>query len=85
MEIGIYNSKHSHKVKDFVLSILEDEFGHKGVERPDLVDINGFYKTGGGNFWIACKDGEIVGTVGLNIYKKIGYLKRMIISKEYRG
>lgn len=34
-----YSNKYKSTVKDFIISILEGEFGHYNVERPDLDSI----------------------------------------------
>lgn len=85
MRIQIYTNKYKDPTKAFILSILEDEFKHLNVTRPDLDNISNFYQVEGGNFWLAINNGEIIGTIGLKNYQGKAYMKRMAVSKNYRG
>lgn len=86
ISITRYEALYKQEVKNFLISILEGEFGHYNVERPDLGNIAAYYQTDLGNFWVAIKDNKIIGTIGLKDYKDgIGYLQRMSVSKEFRG
>jgi len=54
--------------------------------QPDLLDIETNYHQGGGNFWGAKIDGELVGTIALiNTGHNAGALRKMFVKKEYRG
>lgn len=81
-----FTSEYALTAKNFLLSILEDEFGHTNVPRPDLDNIEKYYQSGQGNFWLALIHHEVVGTVGLKDYGSgVGFIQRMSILKELRG
>lgn len=85
-EIMEFDPKFSNQAKSFILGILEDEFNLRGIERPDLDDIKSAYQTGKGNFWVAIENGRVIGTIALlDCGDNRGYLKRMYVSREYRG
>ena len=85
-QITEYSDAMSQEVVSFILSILEGEFGHFGIDRPDLKDIPGYYQNKNGNFWLAKSDGKIIGTIGLiNHGSGRGYIKRMAVATEHRG
>ncbi len=71
-----------------ILPIQREEFGFSitAEDQPDLSVIPDFYQTGEGGFWVAEKEGVIVGTIGL---KDIGNgqatLRKMFVSAEARG
>jgi N-acetylglutamate synthase-like GNAT family acetyltransferase len=71
-----------------ILRIQSEEFG-LGItadHQPDLAVIPDFYQTGHGQFWVAVRDGVVVGTLGL---KDIGNgqaaLRKMFVAAEVRG
>lgn len=79
---------HQAGVIDVILSIQRDEFGVPITveDQPDLLDIPGFYQQGGGNFWVALEDGEVVGTIALrDIGNHQGALRKMFVKPAYRG
>lgn len=81
-----YNDEYKSSTKEFILGILDGEFGLGSTKRPDLDDIRGFYQKNKGNFWIALEGGEVVGSVAIKDYGKgRAYLKRMYVSREQRG
>ena len=80
-----FNHRYNQEAKDLILRILEGEFSHYDIERPDLNDISNYYQVDKGNFWIALDKDRLVGTVGLKEYDGIAYIKRMIVHKGYRG
>src|SRR6185503_6039190 len=55
-------------VKDCILTIQQREFGFPITweDQPDLHDIAGWYRAGGGDFWVAKDEaGRVVGMIGL--------------------
>lgn len=86
--IAGYEDKYRSSVLDLILNIQRGEFGMEitAEDQPDLADINGFYKTGNGNFWVALEDDEVGGTIAL---KDIGNaqiaLRKMFVAREWRG
>ncbi len=70
---------------NFILGILENEFGLAGLSRPDL-DAIGQASRAPGGFWLAVDAGKIVGTAGLlDAGQSRGYLKRWYVEKSRRG
>ena len=70
----------------FILSVLEGEFGFIGINRPDLVNIPETYQKNNSNFWIAIENDKVIGTIALeNHSDNRGYLKRFYVDKAYRG
>jgi N-acetylglutamate synthase-like GNAT family acetyltransferase len=71
-----------------ILPIQREEFGIEitAEDQPDLMEIQSFYQTGNGDFWLARREGELVGTIGL---KDIGNgevaLRKMFVAAPWRG
>ena len=78
----------TNAVIDVILAIQRGEFGFSitADDQPDLRAIPDFYQTGTGDFWVARKDGKVVGTIGL---KDIGSgqaaLRKMFVAASFRG
>lgn len=54
--------------------------------QPDLLDIESYYFSNGGKFWIAIEDKRIIGTIALmNKGDNNGVLKKFFVSNDYRG
>lgn len=71
-----------------ILPIQREEFGIDitADAQPDLRVIPDFYQSGKGEFWVAVKDGAIVGTLGLkDIGNNQAALRKMFVSAEVRG
>ncbi len=66
VEITEYSDKYKDAVMELVFEIAENELGHHSASgRPDLQKIKEVYQKDRGNFWVALKAGEIVGTIAL--------------------
>jgi N-acetylglutamate synthase-like GNAT family acetyltransferase len=71
-----------------ILPIQQEEFGVAitAEDQPDLATIPDFYQSDKGEFWVAVKEGRIVGTIGL---KDIGdgnaALRKMFVAAAVRG
>lgn len=88
VNIEIYTDDHKAKVAELILHIQTTEFGIPITLdlQPDLDNIPAFYQTNNGNFWIAKMDNEIIGTISLlDIGDHKGALRKMFVSKNYRG
>ena len=73
------------KVIKLILSVLEGEFNHIGISRPDLYCIPTFYQKNG-NFWVAIENDKIIGTVGIFCNSsRQGFIMRMCVDSSYRG
>ena len=71
-----------------ILPIQREEFGIAitADDQPDLAVIPEFYQAGKGQFWVAVRNGQVVGTLGL---KDIGNnqtaLRKMFVAADVRG
>jgi GNAT superfamily N-acetyltransferase len=71
-----------------ILPIQRGEFGFEltADDQPDLAVIPDYYQSGKGQFWVAVRDGSIVGTLGL---KDIGNghtaMRKMFVAAHLRG
>jgi len=86
IEIKEFDKIDQTKVREFILDIQNIEFnlGFGEYEQPDLIDTKKFYE--GGGFWIAKIEGNIVGTIGLQIlHSQNSVLRKMFVKKEFRG
>ncbi len=88
IEIFPYSKDHQEGVVSVILAIQREEFGIPVTlaDQPDLLDIQGFYQRGEGNFWIAVSDGQVVGTISLlDIGNRQGALRKMFVKEPFRG
>lgn len=75
-------------IVELIVPIQQREFGIAITidDQPDLRDIDGFYRHGAGNFWVAVADGKVAGTIAL---KDIGHgqaaLRKMFVAPAHRG
>jgi len=80
--------KHGQGIADLIVPIQREEFDLPVTlaDQPDLLDIPGFYQTGGGNFWVALAGERVVGTLSLlEIGNGQGALRKMFVHAEFRG
>ncbi len=86
-EIITYIDNYKDETIKFILSILEDEFGYIGIDRPDIYDITNVYqKDSKSNFWLATSENEVVGTIAIKNYGNgRGLLKRMYVKQDMRS
>ena len=83
-----YERQYHNDVVQMILQIQREEY-HLPItakDQPDLDQIETFYQSADGNFWVAADEGAVVGTVGV---KSIGngnaILRKMFVKREYRG
>ncbi|WP_088041856.1 GNAT family N-acetyltransferase [Bacillus sp. EAC] len=83
-----YSNEYQAQVVDLILHIQQQEYNIQITkeDQPDLFNIENFYQSGNGNFWVALCDDKVVGTISL---KDIGNnqvaLRKMFVAPEYRG
>lgn len=83
-----FTKTYQQQVIDLIVGIQSGEFGVKitAEDQPDLKEIQNYYQTGSGNFWIALNDQQVVGTISL---LDIGHhqvaLRKMFVAKNFRG
>jgi N-acetylglutamate synthase-like GNAT family acetyltransferase len=71
-----------------IVPIQREEFGLPITlaQQPDLRDIDGFYRTGAGQFWVAADGAEIVGSIALiDVGGNIGVVRKMFVHPDFRG
>lgn len=71
-----------------IVPIQSEEFGIaiSAEDQPDLKNIPLFYQTGSGDFWLARKHGEVVGTIGMkDIGNREVALRKMFVAAKWRG
>ena len=86
--IDLYSDLDKNQVIDLILHIQTEEFGIPITlqDQPDLNEIPSFYRVGNGNFWIARNMDKIIGTIALlDIGNQKGALRKMFVTREYRG
>ncbi|MEO4005329.1 GNAT family N-acetyltransferase [Flavobacterium sp. CAU 1735] len=90
MKISIQpiGNEYSTAAIDLILSIQQKEFNVPITieDQPDLLQIEAFYYQGGGAFWGAFHNGELLGTIALIKYAdQEGAIRKMFVKKEFRG
>ena len=67
IEIRPFAVDDADAVLSVILPIQREEFGIAitADDQPDLAAIPDFYQSGKGQFWVAVRNGQIVGTIGL--------------------
>jgi GNAT superfamily N-acetyltransferase len=71
-----------------ILPIQQLEFAVAvtAADQPDLADIDGFYRRGAGEFWVAAQGARIVGSIALvDIGDGMGAVRKMFVAADRRG
>lgn len=87
-EIKTYSELYKEDIANLILNIQTSEFNIPiNLEaQPDLNNICDFYQIRNGNFWVALINNKVVGTIALlDIGNKLGALRKMFVSPEFRG
>jgi len=88
MKIVQYSKEYRSQVIDLILRIQREEFSISitADEQPDLSNIEGFYQSGSGNFWVALVEDRVIGTISLlDIGNRQAALRKMFVNKSFRG
>lgn len=88
LKIRPISNNFSASVIELILNIQQNEFNIPITveDQPDLLEIDDFYLSTGGNFWGAFIDDELVGTIALIKFdEKSGAIRKMFVKKEFRG
>jgi RimJ/RimL family protein N-acetyltransferase len=83
-----YRPEDAQAIAQLILPIQQQEFNLpiNLAAQPDLLEIDNYYQAGRGNFWLALKDNQVIGTIGLrDIGNGQGALRKMFVAFEYRG
>ena len=87
-EIKKYSTTYNKQVVDLVLDIQNNEakINLPFEEQIDLQNIENYFIKSGGMFWIALKDNNVIGTIGLKkVSKDYAVLKKFFVKKAYRN
>jgi GNAT superfamily N-acetyltransferase len=86
--IGPIYNEYCNQIIDIILTIQQVEFNLPITidHQPDLLDIETNYHKGGGCFWGAFIDGNLIGTIAIiNCGNETGCIRKMFVKKEFRG
>ncbi len=86
--IRLYENQDKEGIIKLILDIQQLEFQVPITleEQPDLAIIPAFYQIDKGNFWVATKNNEVIGSIALiDCGQNIGCIRKMFVRKEYRG
>lgn len=81
-------NKYENVVADLIINIQQKEFNVPITleDQPDLFNIQNFYHAGGGGFWGAFINDELVGTIALVKFDAhAAAIRKMFVKKEFRG
>lgn len=86
IDVVEYTDEYKEKVKDLIFEVYDNERGRPRKDRPDLGVIKETYQSNNGNFWMAIKEGKVIGTIGLiNQNGNRASMHRFAVIKEFRG
>ncbi|MFJ8260661.1 GNAT family N-acetyltransferase [Rummeliibacillus sp. NPDC094406] len=88
ISIEEYRADYQQEVVELILQIQQQEYGIQITkeDQPDLFEIESFYQKGNGNFFVAIRNNEVIGTISLlDIENDQVALRKMFVKKEYRG
>lgn len=83
-----YSARHRDGIAGLIVPIQQEEFGIPITydDQPDLKDIDGFYRNGNGEFWVALDGDRLVGSIALlDIGNGQGALRKMFVAASHRG
>lgn len=81
--VAEYKDTYQGDVANFLAETISAKYGHN--VSPETFDNNFFKRDENSNFWVAFKDGKVVGTVGLeNRGKDIGFFGTYYVKEELR-
>ena len=80
-----YEKELPYDVNSFVSECMTYFLGRAGKDRPDCMDIEGYYQKAGGNFWLAveAETGRLVGSIALERDGDKGIMKRYYVLPQY--
>ena len=81
-------NEYENEAANLIINIQQNEFNVPITlkDQPDLFDIQNFYYAGGGGFWGAFINDELVGTIALVKFEDHkAAIRKMFVKKEFRG
>jgi len=88
VDIVPFADAHRRGVRDLIVPIQREEFGIDITyeDQPDLRDVDGFYRKGRGEFWVALDGDKVVGSIALvDIGNGQAALRKMFVKTSHRG
>jgi len=88
VQIVPFATAHTAGVRDLIVPIQRAEFGIDitYADQPDLHDVDGYYRKGCGEFWVALDGGDVVGSIALiDIGAGQAALRKMFVRASHRG
>lgn len=88
IDVRPYHSADADGIAALIVPIQQEEFDLpiSLSQQPDLLDIDGFYRRGAGEFWVAADGERIVGSIALiDIGSDKGVIRKMFVHSDYRG
>lgn len=83
----MYDDSRMDEVREVVLGVLlEHGFEYDRLKDADLKDINSYYLSKDGAFFVGIDNGRVVGTAGVRkLEENMCEIRRIYLKKEYRG
>lgn len=87
MIVQRYDDSRKEEVREVVLEVLlEHGFEYDRLKDADLNDINAYYFSKGGTFFVGVDEGRVVGTAGVRkLDGNLCEIRRIYLKKGYRG
>lgn len=87
MIIQMYDDSRKEEVREVVLEVLlEHGFEYDRLKDTDLNDINAYYFSKGGTFFVGIDEGSVIGTAGVRkLDGNLCEIRRIYLKKNYRG
>jgi N-acetylglutamate synthase-like GNAT family acetyltransferase len=88
VEIVAFRPEFESGVLDLIVGIQRGEFSIDitAEQQADLHEIESFYQTGRGNFWVALSERRVIGTISLlDIGSRQAALRKMFVAQAFRG
>lgn len=86
--IKLIANEYENEAANLIINIQQNEFNVPITlkDQPDLFNIRNFYYAGGGGFWGAFVNDELVGTIALVKFEESkAAIRKMFVKKEFRG
>ena len=87
MIIQRYDDSRKEEVREVILEVLlEHGFEYDRLKDADLNDIDAYYFSKGGTFFVEVDEGRVVGTAGVRkLDGNLCEIRRIYLKKGYRG